>query len=279
MMPVPLCCPLCRSPLQAERARYVCPQGHSFDIAREGYVNLLPVQRKRSRQPGDSAEMLLARRRFLDSGAYAPLVDALLNSLQDSACRHVLDAGCGEGYYLHELFERLPGERDFLGLDIAKPAVRAAARRNPAIRWLVASAADVPLPAGALDAVLCVFARLEAAEFARLLRDDGHLLLVVPGPDHLLGLRQAIYEQVRPHREGRFHDDCAPFFELLETQSVRFSFSLDDEARLDDLLQMTPYAWRLTEQARQRLVSGLPLSMTADFRLHHYRRRPRDGEV
>lgn len=95
-------CPLCHQPLSREKNSYICPQRHQFDMAKEGYVNLLPVQHKRSRDPGDSAEMIQARRAFLDAGHYQPLRDAIVAQLRerlDEKATAVLDIGCGEGYY------------------------------------------------------------------------------------------------------------------------------------------------------------------------------------
>lgn len=94
-------CPLCHAPLSRSDNHYSCPQRHQFDLAKEGYVNLLPVQFKRSRDPGDSAEMMQARRAFLDAGHYQPLRDAIAERLRHYAPTDLLDIGCGEGYYTH----------------------------------------------------------------------------------------------------------------------------------------------------------------------------------
>lgn len=115
-------CPLCHQPLTQINNSVICPQRHQFDVAKEGYINLLPVQHKRSRDPGDSAEMMQARRAFLDAGHYQPLRDAVINLLRerlDQSATAILDIGCGEGYYTHAFAEALPGVTTF-GLDVAK---------------------------------------------------------------------------------------------------------------------------------------------------------------
>ena len=126
-------CPLCHAPLTHSDKSYTCPQGHQFDMAKEGYVNLLPVQHKRSRDPGDSAEMMQARRAFLDAGHYLPLretVAQMLNDILPGSATAMLDIGCGEGYYTAR-FAGIAREKGALtfGLDVSKVAIRAAAKR------------------------------------------------------------------------------------------------------------------------------------------------------
>lgn len=139
-------CPLCHQPLSREKNSYICPQRHQFDMAKEGYVNLLPVQHKRSRDPGDSAEMMQARRAFLDAGHYQPLRDAIVAQLRerlDDKATAVLDIGCGEGYYTHAFADALPEITTF-GLDVSKVAIKAAAKRYPQVTFCVASSHRLP---------------------------------------------------------------------------------------------------------------------------------------
>lgn len=125
-------CPLCHAPLSRRDNSYICPLRHQFDLAKEGYVNLLPVQFKRSRDPGDSAEMMQARRAFLDAGHYQPLRDAISDFLSVAAPERLLDIGCGEGYYTHA-FAAIAAH--CWGLDVSKSAIRAAARRYPQVNF------------------------------------------------------------------------------------------------------------------------------------------------
>lgn len=130
-------CPLCHQPLTQANNSFVCPGRHQFDVAKEGYVNLLPVQHKRSRDPGDSAEMMQARRAFLDAGHYQPLRDAIVNVLKEKSTSEdaaILDIGCGEGYYTHAFADALTGCTTF-GLDVSKVAIKAAARRYPQVTF------------------------------------------------------------------------------------------------------------------------------------------------
>ena len=183
-------CPVrqCGLPLAIEPRRLVCPRGHSFDVARSGYINLLQPQDRRSPKAGDTAEAIAARRRLHDRGITQLLVDAIAEILAPSAGDILLDAGCGEGFYLGSL-ARMAGAAAY-GVDISIPAIDAAARRYPECHWLVANADRfLPLSTQSLTAVLSITARRNPAEFRRVLRDDGRLLIALPSPDDLIELR------------------------------------------------------------------------------------------
>ena len=164
-------CPLCHQPLSREKNSYICPQRHQFDMAKEGYVNLLPVQHKRSRDPGDSAEMMQARRAFLDAGHYQPLRDAIVAQLRerlDEKATAVLDIGCGEGYYTHAFADALPEITTF-GLDVSKVAEKIKRRRNAIRRslFVFASSHRLPFSDTSMDAIIRIYAPCKAEELAR----------------------------------------------------------------------------------------------------------------
>ncbi|MBE8771282.1 putative RNA methyltransferase, partial [Klebsiella quasipneumoniae] len=163
-------CPLCHAPLSRSDNHYSCPQRHQFDLAKEGYVNLLPVQFKRSRDPGDSAEMMQARRAFLDAGHYQPLRDAIAERLRHAAPQALLDIGCGEGYYTHA-FAAIASRS--WGLDVSKPAIRAAAKRYPQVNFCVASSQRLPFSDNSFDAVVRIYAPCNAGELARVVWPGG----------------------------------------------------------------------------------------------------------
>ena len=208
-----LACPLDGAPLQRSGASWRCADGHCFDIAAQGYVNLLPVQNKRSLDPGDSKEMVAARRRFLEAGHYQPIADAVAQAVLQAApaarTLTCLDAGCGEGYYLRQLAATAGDAHPLalLGLDISKWAVQAAAKRDgqdargtPRAAWIVGSNAGLPVLPGTLDRVLCMFGFPVYAEFARVLKPRGQLVQIDAGPDHLRELREIIYPRLKPER-------------------------------------------------------------------------------
>jgi 23S rRNA (guanine745-N1)-methyltransferase len=256
-------CPLCRQPLQRNPKTWICTWGHSFDVAREGYVNLLPVQHKSSREPGDSAEMVMARREFLQAGHYQPLRDAGLALLMPLRGQSLLDIGCGEGYYTSAL---TAAAAEVTGLDIAKPAIQLAARRFRDITWLVGSAALLPLADTSVDIVCSLFSQLQIAEMQRVLKPGGHVLVVTPAADHLWSLREQLFDTVQPHEPDKFLAGFEGAFELHTRQELCVSLSLTRRS-LGQLLQMTPYAWKAKPEKRAALEASESFFTQAAFSL------------
>ncbi|PLW69716.1 putative RNA methyltransferase [Pseudohalioglobus lutimaris] len=262
-------CPLCGEPLRPEGKALQCPARHSFDYARERYVNLLATHRRHSREPGDSREMIDARRRVHGADVYRPLLEALVATLQPvlGVGDSLLDLGCGEGYYSHGVTTALPRVRLY-GVDIAKPAVRLAAKACPQGEFAVASAFDLPLPEASMQAIFSVFAPASDAELLRLLKQGGYYLKVMPGADHLWELRQLLYDA--PRRHDRAQVDLAGF-ESVAHRPVQFALNLQG-ALLHDLVAMTPYAYGGQRENKARLLELESLQVQADFVLSLYRR-------
>lgn len=270
-----LACPLDGAPLQRSGNAWCCASGHSFDIARQGYVHLLPVQNKRSRDPGDSKEMVAARQRFLNAGHYRPIAEsvswATLAGLSIDTTANCLDAGCGEGYYLRELANVATDEQQplaLLGLDISKWAVLAAAKQEKRVNWVVGSNAKLPVQPGTLDRLLCLFGFPVYGEFARALKPGGELLQVDAGPDHLIELREIIYSTLKPERAG---DAAAPEgFTPLTTEAIRYPLELTSAEQIADLLAMTPHLYRASAEGRSRAVALESLTISVDVRLRRF---------
>lgn len=221
-----LLCPVrgCALQLLREQRQWICPRNHSFDIARSGYVNLLQPQDKKSKQPGDTAAAVAGRRRIHDLGVTKPLLDAIASLARLSANETVLDAGCGEGFYLGNLQSQAGWEG--YGVDISIPAVDAAARRYPACSWFVANAdRSLPFADSTFHAVLSITARLNAAEFRRVLRPDGRLLLALAGADDLRELRGGSAGRDRVERTIAMFAEQG--FALVERSSVSTVAALD----------------------------------------------------
>lgn len=252
------CCPLCGGPLARQEHRAVCPQGHSFDVARQGYVHLLPVNKMHAKLPGDSREMVESRRRFLEAGYYEPFRQALCRLAAECASQlgspageglALCDAGCGEGYYTAGLREALPRAR-VCGFDISKLAVKAAAGRHKGIPFAVASSFAIPLGAGSVHLLTDVFSPLAQAEFARVVKPGGFFLYAVPGERHLYGLKEILYEAPyeNPHRETAYEG-----FRFVRREQVRDVISLPDGEAAMDLFAMTPYYWKTGVEGVKRL--------------------------
>lgn len=269
-----LTCPLDAASLYREGSQWRCAQGHSFDIAREGYVNLLPVQHKRSLDPGDGKAMVTARRRFLNSGIYQPIAAALARQVLvgDAAPLACLDAGCGEGYCLRQL-AAIAGERplQLLGLDISKWAVQAAARQDARPAWVVGSNAKLPVLDGQLDRLICLFGFPVYGEFSRVLKPGALLLQVDAGDDHLRELREIIYPVLKAPRAAA--PEVPTGFVEVETQSLRYPARLVDQGMIDDLLVMTPHLYKATAEGRARAAALSALDITVDVRLSVFRRQ------
>ncbi|HXE37560.1 MAG TPA: methyltransferase domain-containing protein [Azonexus sp.] len=266
-----LACPLDGAPLHRNGPTWRCAAGHSFDVASQGYTHLLPVQQKRSRDPGDSKEMVAARRRFLNAGAYQPIAAAVsravLADLPPGATARCLDAGCGEGYYLRQLAAAGNDGQTLalLGLDISKWAVLSAAKQDPRPNWVVGSNANLPVLPSTLDRVLCMFGFPVYAEFARVLKADGQLLQVDAGPDHLRELREIIYPTLKPERIGEA--PLPPGFNLLSTETVHYPLALTGAEQIADLLAMTPHLYRASAEGRAAAAALTALTVTVDVRL------------
>jgi 23S rRNA (guanine745-N1)-methyltransferase len=229
-----LLCPVreCRLALVREQKRFVCANGHSFDVARSGYVNLLQPQERRSKNPGDTPEAVAGRRRLHTRGVTEPLLRGIAELVKATSEDVVLDAGCGDGFYLGTL----EGETGFdgHGIDISIPAVEAAAKTYPRCEWIVGNADRfVPYADAGFSCVMSITARMNAPEFRRVLRTDGRLLVALPAPDDLIELRGVGRDRVE-----RTLATFAEGFNLVDTRRVTAQADLDVDAVRDVLLSI-----------------------------------------
>jgi 23S rRNA (guanine745-N1)-methyltransferase len=259
-----LVCPICQQALQRNEQGLTCANRHSFDRARQGYYNLLPVQHKNSRDPGDNAAMVEARRRFLDAGHYAPLATRLAELAATRTPARWLDIGCGEGYYTAQLASALP-QADGYALDISREAVRRACKRSSQLTWLVASMARIPLADASCELLASVFSPLDWQEARRLLAPGGGLLRMGPTREHLYQLRQALYDEVRDYDDEKHLELIPEGMQLAHSETLRFTLSLDSAEARADLLAMTPHGWRASAERRAAVIAR-PLQVTVAIR-------------
>lgn len=284
----PIRCPLCDSALILGQQVWHCsadnPQQrvHSFDVAKQGYVNLLPVQHKKSKNPGDTEQAIQARQRFLAGGFYQPLRQALIDCAK-SALQHNatwLDIGCGEGYYTQGFLTRKPA--NLVALDISKPAVMATAKALKAAKSdfpetrtfaIVASASQVPMRAGSVGLLTSIFSPILPAEFARLVGQNGQLIIAKPAKNHLYQMRQGLFDDVIDHDSDKFIAELSPFFTLNNEQTLTYDIKVT-ASQLSDLLTMTPYAYRAKPANYQALLTHCEqagqLTLTVDFVIYQF---------
>jgi 23S rRNA (guanine745-N1)-methyltransferase len=270
-------CPVCALPMAIapDGGTLRCPRGHSFDVARQGYVNLTAGRAPRG---GDTAEMVAAREEFLRSGAYDFITQALVAAARATtpAGAFVVDAGAGTGHHLAAVVDALP-EAVGLALDVAKPALRRAARAHPRCgAALVDTWARWPLADGAASLLLNVFAPRNGGEFRRVLRDDGTLLVVTPAEDHLRELIGPLgMLRVDPEKPARVTRSLAGHFTAVRVDEHRHTLRLS-HAQVRALVAMGPSAWHTTPDRLTQAIAALPdpVTVTAAVTLGVYRPAP-----
>lgn len=259
-----LLCPVCAKALHVAQKAVRCESGHSFDLAKEGYVNLLRTQRNGDRI-GDDKLSARSRRDFLNKGYYAPLRDALVQLL-DGCSGNLLDICCGEGYYTSALAQN--SDLGVYGFDISREMVRLGAKRGGA-RYFVANMAAIPVADGSMDYCTHLFAPFNEKEFARVLKPGGKLYTVVPGSRHLWGLKQVLY--ATPYE----NDEKLPETAILQKQRIyRISrqITLENREDIEAVFRMTPYYFRTSLADREKLAALDSLETEISFVIGEYLR-------
>lgn len=265
-------CPVCNELLGISGKSLVCPNKHSFDAAKSGYVNLLQGKHG-STIHGDNKLMLRARRDFLEKGYYLPLCEAVGDTVLKYAENNsvLLDAGCGEGYYTANVkakFDRSDIAVEIYGIDISKDAVDMAAKRKSGISYATASVFHIPVRSGSCDILLTMFAPYCGEEYRRVLKKGGVMIMAIPAENHLWELKSAIYDtpyknEVKPYElEG---------FEFVGREKINFVMQINDKKDIQSLFSMTPYYYKTGRNEQERLLSLEKLKTQADFEVLTYR--------
>jgi len=273
-----LVCPIDGNHLTRQAHSLICDRGHNFDIARQGYLNLLVVQHKASRDPGDTKEMVAARRRLLDTGCYEPIATSIANlaaehlSSMPSPRVTILDAGCGEGYYLDRLLQLSeqwisPIEVALIGLDISKWAIQSAAKRSDRITWIVGSNRRPPFALGSIDLIICAFGFPSFEIFRTILKPWGKIILVDPAPDHLIEMRQLIYPELRQRELQSIESDRTQGFQLIDRRNLTFKSQVSQSGAVQDLFAMTPHYFRSPPEGKATIAGLDRLEFTVDLNL------------
>jgi len=251
-------CPNCNMVLTCNNNQYVCASGHSFDVSKEGYVNLILPNKKKTKSPGDDKEMVVARANFLNSGFYSALAKEI-SYFVNKYCRKnsvVLDAGCGTGYYLNNIGQGFQK----IGIDISKDAIKYAAKNNKQGLYIVASIFDMPVLDKSIDCVLNIFAPKPDSELLRVLKNGGIVVEVVPGKNHLIELKKVLYDNVHLNRENvkEFSLNC------IEQKNITYTQNLNNK-QLKELFNMTPYGYKTPYHSIDKLKNIGEIGVTCDF--------------
>jgi len=211
----------------------------------------------------------LARREFLQTGAYQPLQQAIVELLQRLRPKTILDIGCGEGYYTSAMQAHT---QHCIGVDIAKTAVQRAAKLNSKVTWVVGTGATLPVQDHSIDVCTSLFSPIPQEEITRVLQENGHLIVVTPAPRHLYRLREALFEQVNLHEPEKFLEQLDGQFELQQQQLVESAIELDQQA-LKNLIAMTPYAYKANPERRMILEQEQHFLVMAAFQIYVFQKR------
>lgn len=273
-------CPVCALPLTRGASTFSCANAHTFDVAKEGYVNLLLAQRRHSKDPGYNREMIAARRDFFDRGHYQQLADEIAGLIEGYLPQEspavVLDAGCGEGYYLRRLRaclvrSGLHGDTVLCGLDISKHGIRVAAKRDPAGLYAVAGTFRMPVLPGRVDVLLTHFSPVSAEDFRRVVPVGGVVLVGGPGEEHLFSFKELLYDAAARFEPSDTLSE-ADGFELITAHRIRYKLELRGPGQVANLLAMTPFYWSASQETQSRLGTIDALDTEVDVIVHAYRR-------
>lgn len=266
-----LICPICNNKLHdSKEGHFVCENKHSFDLAKQGYINLLPVNQKKSKKPGDNEMMIAARRNFLELDFYDPLIESIKNLIQDklffpTKSIVALDAGCGEGYYSEKALNNLTNLKlEIYGTDISKYAVKLAANKYKNNFYFVSSVYNLPIAEQSTDLILSVFSPVMVEEFKRILSAKGYVIIVSPAANHMIEIAELIYDTFKPHKSSVV-EKMTTHFEHYASKNLSFKIDIHSSEDLQSLLKMTPYYWSTSGEQLENIIHKKELSVTCDF--------------
>jgi len=264
-----LMCPVCRQQLSLNESTWRCENHHSYDVAKQGYVNLHVVQHKHSKNPGDTPESVQARRAFLSAGYYAPLQQAVVEKIRELRIENLLDIGCGEGYYTNAMQAEV---LQCVGVDIAKNAVQVAAKLNKEVTWVVGTGATLPVLDESIDLCTSLFSPIPKQEILRVLKPKSYLMVVTPAPQHLYAMREALFEEVKPHEPQKFVEQLQDEFNLVSEQVIDAPMVLP-QADLKNLIAMTPYAYKAKPERRLALEQQDQFELLAQYQIYLFQKK------
>lgn len=270
-------CPVCGEKLDISGKSYICPNRHTFDMAKSGYVNLLPTNNSGSVH-GDNKLMLRARREFLEKGYYKPLCDVVCKVVGKYCGEKsiILDAGCGEGYYTTAVkanFDKSNIAVEMYGIDISKDAVDMAAKRKSCVNFAAASVFHIPVMTNSCDLLLTMFAPYCGEEYGRVLKNGGIMVMAIPSENHLWELKSKIYDT--PYK-NEVKDYQLDGFEFVGAEKISYTMNIPENSDILSLFSMTPYYYKTGKIEKERLNQLENLETQADFELLIYKKLAKD---
>ncbi len=268
-------CPVCNESLMPDGKTYKCSNNHCFDIAKQGYVNLLQSQTSKNKRHGDDKLMIKARTDFLNLDYYKPLAKAMAKTVikYSEHSTKLIDAGCGDCYYTDYIcnsFKEHSKEIEIIGVDISKEALIGASKRNRTIKTAVASVFNLPVKNESCDVVLNVFSPFAPKEYFRVLKKDGILVRVVPLENHLFELKEAIYDTAykNPYEQAEIEG-----FKQIDNEILDYKIKLKSNDEIQSLFKMTPYYYKTSRNDQGKLNSIDSLEVTCQFEIRTYRKQ------
>lgn len=268
-------CPICGLPLNDGGIKQrICPRGHSFDRAKEGYINLLVGGKGGTH--GDNREMVEARRKFLSLGHYRPLAERVRDHALSATPKGgvVLDLGAGEGYYTSTVADAIWGRdgcANIMAIDISKDAVKVLSKKIPIARCAVASCYKLPIETSSVDCLVLLFSPLAVTEIRRVMKPRAKFIMAFPDERHLWGLKEAIYDE--PYLNKPLSTEIEGF-RIISDELLEYKITLSGKAEIESLFKMTPYAYRTGAKERERLESLDSLTTDIAFRIVVYEKLP-----
>ena len=266
-------CPVCGEKLNRVEKSYKCKNNHTFDMGKQGYVNLHMSNEKRSKNPGDDKDMIISRKKFLEKGYYKKISDSLnliiLNDIEENNNIKILDIGCGEGYYTNLLKEELEekGQKNHVvGVDISKEGIIHAAKSYKNIEWIVASGSKLPIESNSLDYVICMFSYIDPVEYKRVLKQGGKLIIVSTSENHLVEIKKVVYDKLKMEYYRPTEDIKEGYF-YKKLVNINYETKIEKKCDIRSLFDMTPYRWKSPKDGVSRLFELENLDITVDVNI------------